>query len=143
MAFLDKKITELEYYSTPQGDDRVAIVNLGVTKQTSVDKFLQSVVSDTGSFVENATIDDNVITFTRADGTTFTATMVSRFVDSVSSPVANTFNVTHGLDVDYPIVQSYDSDNLQVIPDSVEIINSNLVSVTFADAFTGNIVVQK
>jgi len=143
MAFLDKKITELQFISTPGNDDRIAIVNLGVTKQTSVSKFLQSVVADTGSFVENATITDNVITFTRADGTTFTATMVSRFVDPVSSPAANTFSVTHGLDVDYPIVQSYDNNNLQVIPDSVEIINNNRVDVTFADAFTGNIVVQK
>ena len=41
MAFLDKKITDLEFISTPGDDDRVAIVNLGVTKQTSVGKLLQ------------------------------------------------------------------------------------------------------
>jgi trimeric autotransporter adhesin len=71
MAFLDKKITELAFVSTPQPNDRIAIVNLGVTKQTSVDKFLQSVVAATGSFLTNATIAGNQITFTRADGTTF------------------------------------------------------------------------
>ena len=87
MAFLDKKITELAYVSTPGQDDRIAIVNLGVTKQTSVDKFLQSVVSATGSFIEDATIADNIITFTRADGTTF-----DRTIESSSYAVSSSFS---------------------------------------------------
>lgn len=89
MAFLDKKITDLDFVSTPLNDDRIAIVNLGVTKQTSVDKFLQSVVADTGSFITNAAITNNTITYTRADSTTFTNTVLSASY-SVSSSHART-----------------------------------------------------
>lgn len=90
MAFLDKKITELAFVSTPGQNDRIAIVNLGVTKQTSVSKFLQSVVAATGSFLNNASITGNQITFTRADSSTFTLTIASAsFADtSISSSYA-------------------------------------------------------
>ena len=77
MAFLDKKISELQFISTPGDNDRIAIVNLGVTKQTSVSKFLQKVVAATGSFLTNATIAGDQITFTRADGSTFVRTVES------------------------------------------------------------------
>jgi len=49
----------------------------------------------------------------------------------------------HNLKSTFPIVASYNSTNQQVIPETVEIINVNQVDVTFAGAFTGNIVVKK
>lgn len=67
----------------------------------------------------------------------------NRFVDSVTNAAPATFNVTHNLGESFPIVQSYDSGGNMVIPVSVVIVNANQVDVTFAAAFTGNIVVQK
>jgi hypothetical protein len=92
MAFLDKKITELEFISTPGANDRIAIVNLGVTKQTSVDKFLQRIVADTGSFITNATIAGNQITFTRASGATFVRTIESAsFSETASFAISSSY----------------------------------------------------
>lgn len=63
--------------------------------------------------------------------------------EAVTSGVGATFNIVHNLDSTFPIVASYDAANQQVIPDTVEIISVNQVDVTFAGAFTGNIVVKK
>jgi len=62
---------------------------------------------------------------------------------SVSSATPATFNIVHNLKSTFPIVASYNNINQQVIPETVEIINVNQVDVTFAGAFTGNIVVKK
>ena len=63
--------------------------------------------------------------------------------EAVTSAVAATFNIVHNLNSTFPIVASYNAASQQVIPDTVEIINVNQVDVTFAGAFTGNIVVKK
>tara|TARA_R110000764_G_scaffold3409_1_gene14248 strand:+ start:539 stop:1012 length:474 start_codon:yes stop_codon:yes gene_type:complete len=157
MAFLDKKITDLEFISTPGDDDRVAIVNLGVTKQTSVGKLLQKVVAETGSFIENATVSQDVMTFTRADSTTFTATIESssyavtasyalnaenNYRENISG--ASTYTIIHNLNEQYPIVQTYDtSNNRMLIPDQVESLGVNSLQISYDTIFTGIIIVQK
>ena len=157
MAFLDKKITDLEFISTPGNNDRVAIVNLGVTKQTSIGKLLQKVVADTGSFLENATVSGNVMTFTRANSTTFIATIESSSYAVTASYALNaennyredlsgasTYTVTHNLNEQYPIVQTYDtSNNRMLIPDQVESLGTNSLQISYDTIFTGIIIVQK
>jgi len=65
------------------------------------------------------------------------------YVEAVTNAGAATFNIVHNLDSNFPIIATYNSLNQQVIPDIVEIINNNQVDVTYAGAFTGNIVVKK
>jgi len=158
MAFLDKKITELAFVGTPQQDDRIAIVNLGVTKQTSVSKFLQSVVAATGSFFEDASITDNILTFTRADSTTFDLIIASSsyavtasYLDGDSNLTyrenvtgATSYTITHNLNEQFPIVQTYDTvTNRMVLPDYVESLNVNQIEIAYAVNFTGIVIVQK
>ena len=158
MAFLDKKITELAFVGTPQQDDRIAIVNLGVTKQTSVSKFLQSVVAATGSFFEDASITDNILTFTRADRTTFDLIIASSsyavtasYLDGDSNLTyrenvtgATSYTITHNLNEQFPIVQTYDTvTNRMVLPDYVESLNVNQIEIAYAVNFTGIVIVQK
>ena len=158
MAFLDKKITELAFVGTPQQDDRIALVNLGVTKQTSVSKFLQSVVAVTGSFFEDASITDNILTFTRADRTTFDLIIASSsyavtasYLDGDSNLTyrenvtgATSYTITHNLNEQFPIVQTYDTvTNRMVLPDYVESLNVNQIEIAYAVNFTGIVIVQK
>ena len=110
MAFIDKKITELAFVGTPQQDDRIALVNLGVTKQTSVSKFLQSVVAVTGSFFEDASITDNILTITRADGTTLDLTIASSSYASSSLSASYASTASYVLDAvssSYALSSSY------------------------------------
>jgi len=67
----------------------------------------------------------------------------TRAVIPVASGTGTTFNIAHNLKVGFPIIQSYNASKEQVIPDNVKIIDNNNIQVTFAGAFTGNIVVQK
>jgi len=158
MAFLDKKITELAFVGTPQQDDRIALVNLGVTKQTSVSKFLQSVVAVTGSFFEDASITDNILTITRADRTTFDLIIASSsyavtasYLDGDSNLTyrenvtgATSYTITHNLNEQFPIVQTYDTvTNRMVLPDYVESLNVNQIEIAYAVNFTGIVIVQK
>ena len=145
MAFLDKKITELAFVGTPQQDDRIALVNLGVTKQTSVSKFLQSVVAVTGSFFEDASITDNILTITRADSTTFDLIIASSsyavtasYLDGDSNLTyrenvtgATSYTITHNLNEQFPIVQTYDTvTNRMMLPDYVESLNVNQIEIS-------------
>lgn len=56
---------------------------------------------------------------------------------------ASTYNITHNLAEDYPIVQIYDNNKLQVLPASIKSTNSNTISLTFDTSFSGVAVVKK
>lgn len=51
--------------------------------------------------------------------------------------------ITHNLNEDYPIVQVYDGNKFQVIPQEIQSLNSNSVRITFSDPFSGRVVVKK
>ena len=65
------------------------------------------------------------------------ATIKENFSNSVS------WSVEHNLDTPNAIVQSYNSDNYQIIPENVQIVDSNNILVTFSTPETGYVVVAK
>lgn len=56
---------------------------------------------------------------------------------------ASSYNVSHNLNEDYPVVQVYDSGKSQVIPGSITSTNSNTVNISFVNTFEGTVVVKK
>jgi len=55
----------------------------------------------------------------------------------------SSYTITHNLDEDYPIVQTYNGSNEQVVPASIVSTDSNTTSITFDTTFTGTVVVKK
>ena len=66
-----------------------------------------------------------------------TATIRSNFTSQTS------VTVDHNLDTTSPIIQVYDSNNYQIIPNSIQLTNSNRAVVTFDGSTTGYVVVAK
>ena len=52
-----------------------------------------------------------------------------------------TWVVNHNLDTEAPLVQAYDGDDYQIIPQSIRINNANTVTITFATSVSGSAVV--
>lgn len=53
------------------------------------------------------------------------------------------YTITHNLNEDYPIVQVYDTDKLQVLPGTISASNANAVLLEFDSNFTGRVIVKK
>ena len=53
------------------------------------------------------------------------------------------YTITHNLNEDYPIVQVYDTNKLQVIPGIISASNANAVLLEFNSNFTGRVIVKK
>ena len=53
------------------------------------------------------------------------------------------YTITHNLDEDYPIVQVYDTNKLQVLPGTISASNANAVLLEFDSNFTGRVIVKK
>ena len=66
-----------------------------------------------------------------------TATIRSTFTNQTS------VTVDHNLDTTSPIIQVYDSNDYQIIPNSIQLTNSNRAVVTFDSSTTGYVVVAK
>jgi len=77
-----------------------------------------------GSRLENITVDQS-------------ATVKRSFTNS------STWVVSHNLDAPNAIVQVYDNDNYQIIPQTVRITDSNTVTITFNSQESGYVVVAK
>ena len=56
---------------------------------------------------------------------------------------ASLYTITHNLGEDYPIVQVYDTNKLQVLPGIISASNANNVVLNFDSNFTGRVVVKK
>jgi len=65
----------------------------------------------------------------------------TRYEESITGNTLYTIN--HNLDEDYPIVQIYGSDKLQVIPGVISASNANSVVLEFDNNFTGTVVIKK
>ena len=117
---------------------------------------------DTASFVTGSVIVGFTQSFRLGDATSYenylasasysvtashalTASFVegSKYTEAVTSAVATTHNIVHNLNDLFPIVQTYNNVQDQVIPDTINIVNANQVDVTYAGAFTGTVVVKK
>ena len=57
---------------------------------------------------------------------------------------SNTYNITHSLDEEFPIIQTYQSSSKsQVVPENIKSLNNNTVQINFVSNFKGYIVVKK
>lgn len=77
-----------------------------------------------GSRLENITVDQ-------------AATVKRSFTNS------STWVVSHNLDTENAIVQAYNNDNYQIIPQTVRLTDSNTVTITFPSQESGYVVVAK
>ena len=69
-------------------------------------------------------------------------TNLTTYKQSVSGNT--TYNITHSLDEEYPVVQVWNTaSKLQEIPSTVQSINSNEISVVFSSTFNGLIIIKK
>ena len=66
-----------------------------------------------------------------------TATVKSSFTNSA------TWSVEHNLDTQNPIIQTYDSSNFQIIPLSIELVNTNTARIIFTGPQSGYAVVAQ
>ncbi len=66
---------------------------------------------------------------------------LTRYEESISGNT--TYNITHNLNEDYPIVQIYDNNKRQVIPGYISASSSNAVQVDFDSSFSGKVIVKK
>ena len=111
-------------------------------KSGSVDEVQEVITNDySGSINVDGAI---TASFFRGDGSKLTnitvdqsATIKSSFTDS------STWVVTHNLDTETPLVQVYDVDDYQIIPQTLRITDTNTVTITFPTAETGHVVVAK
>lgn len=111
-------------------------------KSGSVDEVQEVITNDySGSINVDGAI---TASFFRGDGSKLTnitvdqaATIKSSFTDS------STWVVNHNLDTDTPLVQVYDADDYQIIPQTLRITDTNTVTITFPTAESGHVVVGK
>ena len=111
-------------------------------KSGSVDEVQEVITNDySGSINVDGAI---TASFFKGDGSRLTnitvdqaATIKSSFTDS------STWVVNHNLDTDTPLVQVYDADDYQIIPQTLRITDTNTVTITFETAESGHVVVGK
>ena len=111
-------------------------------KSGSVDEVQEVITNDySGSINVDGAI---TASFFKGDGSKLTnitvdqaATIKSSFTDS------STWVVTHNLDTETPLVQVYDADDYQIIPQTLRITDTNTVTITFPTAESGHVVVGK
>lgn len=66
---------------------------------------------------------------------------LTRYEENITGNTS--YTITHNLNEDYPIVQVYDTDKLQVIPGIISASNANNVLLEFDSNFTGRVIVKK
>ena len=66
---------------------------------------------------------------------------LTRFEQDITG--SSTYNITHNLNEDYPIVQIYDTNKEQVIPGIISSSNANIVYLEFDNTFAGKVVIKK
>ncbi len=89
--------------------------------------------SFTGSFVGDGSGIENLDIF----GVT------QSFLSPVPFTDKSSVVVSHNLNIEYPVVQVYDSNDIQLIPNEVKSIDNNTIEVTFTEETSGFIVVMK
>ena len=83
--------------------------------------------------------DNNKLKF--EDATSGVTESPTFFKTSISGQA--TYNITHSLAEDYPIVQVYDTNKNQVLPGTITSSNENVVQIVFDSNFNGTVVVKK
>ena len=77
------------------------------------------------------------------DGSGLTNITVDQSATIKQTFTGTTWVVSHNLDAPNPIVQAYDNDDYQIVPQSIRITDSDTVTITFPQSVTGYAVVAK
>jgi hypothetical protein len=77
------------------------------------------------------------------DGSGLTNLTIAQSATVKQTFTGTTWTVNHNLDTENPIVQAYDNDNFQVIPQSVRITDADNITITFPNSVSGYAVVAK
>ena len=77
------------------------------------------------------------------DGSQLTNITVDQSATIKQSFTGTTWVVSHNLNAPNPIVQAYDNDDYQIVPQSIRITDSDTVTITFPNSVTGYAVVAK
>jgi hypothetical protein len=77
------------------------------------------------------------------DGSGLTNLTIAQSATVKQTFTGTTWTVNHNLDSLNPIVQAYDSDDYQVIPQTVRITDADNITITFPNSVTGYAVVAK
>ena len=77
------------------------------------------------------------------DGSGLTNLTVAQTATVKQTFSGTTWTVDHNLDTENPIVQAYDNDNFQVIPQSIRITDADTITITFPQSVDGYAVVAK
>lgn len=111
-------------------------------KSGSVDTVQEIVTNDySGSINVDGAI---TASFFKGDGSRLTNITVDQAATIKSSfSELSTWVVTHNLDTETPLVQVYDNDDYQIIPQSLRITDTNTITITFPQAQSGHVVVGK
>ena len=75
------------------------------------------------------------------DGSQLTGISIGSLSTVKQAFEGTTWVVNHNLDTEAPLVQAYDGDDYQIIPQSIRINNANTVTITFATSVSGSAVV--
>ena len=107
----------------------------------SVDDIRQVVTDEfTGSLAVSGSV---TATEFIGDGSGLTNLTVAQTATVKQSFTGTTWTVSHNLDTENPIVQAYDNDNYQVIPQTIRITDSDTITITFPNSVSGYAVVAK
>ena len=99
---------------------------------------------DNSKFISDSVVitDGDTYVATMAESTTGYAIQVDPSYRHTESPASTVWNINHSLDKLAVLVQCYDSTGTMLMPLSVEIIDANNVTVTFASAVEGYAVIK-
>ena len=110
-------------------------------KSGSVDEVQEVITNDySGSINVDGAI---TASFFKGDGSGLTNLTVAQTATVKQSFTGTTWTVSHNLDTENPIVQAYDNDNYQVIPQTIRITDSDTITITFPNSVSGYAVVAK
>jgi hypothetical protein len=107
----------------------------------SVDDIRQVVTDEfTGSLAVSGSV---TATSFVGDGSQLTNITVDQAATVKQSFTGTTWTVSHNLNAPNPIVQAYDSDDYQIVPQSIRITDTDTVTITFPTSVSGYAVVAK
>ena len=107
----------------------------------SVDDIRQVVTDEfTGSLAVSGSV---TATSFVGDGSQLTNITVDQAATVKQSFTGTTWTVSHNLNAPNPIVQAYDSDDYQIVPQSIRITDTDTITITFPNSVSGYAVVAK
>jgi len=108
-------------------------------KSGSVDE-VQEIV--TNNYVGNVNINGSLsASYLEGDGSRITGINIGSLSTVKRVFEGTTWVVTHNFNTESPLVQVYDQDDFQIIPQSIRINDANTVTISFATSISGSAVV--